>query len=145
MLKFYEIFIHRFEAIHYRIVISNEVATLHLIDPIQLIDNESAVHVWADRYDREIDDIFQLQDEIALRVASELQGELTEGEMARIRGGGTSNLDAWVEQMRAVAGTRLVTRESYAEARRSAERAIQIDPDYAAPRCILSFICRLLC
>ncbi len=108
---------------------------------IQLIDTEDGHHVWADRYDRNIEDIFQLQDEIALRVTTELQVELTEGEMARLRGTGTANLEAWVDQMRAVANTRIVERESYAAARRNAKRAILLDPNYPAPLCILGFIC----
>ena len=52
----------------------------------QLVDANSGHHVWADRYDRNIDDIFELQDEMALKVVTELQGEILEGEMARLRG-----------------------------------------------------------
>jgi len=106
----------------------------------QLIDASSGNHVWADRYDRKIEDIFELQDEITLKVVTELQVELLEGEMARFRGNGTKNLDAWSHQVRAVACTRVVNRENFAEARRLAERATQLDPEYAAPLCTLAFI-----
>lgn len=106
----------------------------------QLIDAKNGHHLWAERYDREIDDIFELQDEIALKVATEIQVELTEGEMARFRGSGTKNLEAWGEQIRAVACTRVVTKESFTEARRFAENARRIDPGYAAPLCILGFV-----
>ncbi|MGI9391447.1 MAG: adenylate/guanylate cyclase domain-containing protein [Boseongicola sp.] len=106
----------------------------------QLIDATTSHHVWAERYDRSIDDIFQLQDEIALKVATEIQVELTEGEMARFRGTGTENLEAWVEQVRAVAKTRVISKESFALARQYAERSIRLDPNYPAPLCILGFI-----
>ncbi len=106
----------------------------------QLIDAESGKHVWADRYDRKIEDIFELQDEITLKVVTELQVELLEGEMARIRGSGTASLEAWSNQVRAVACTRVVTRESYADARRLAAEAARLDPDYAAPLCTLAFV-----
>ena len=106
----------------------------------QLIDATSGLHLWADRYDRALDDIFELQDEIALKVATELQAELTEGEMARYRGSGTKNLEAWAEQMRALAKTRVVTKESFREARRFAESAERLDPTYSAPLCTLAHI-----
>lgn len=106
----------------------------------QLIDATSGLHLWADRYDRAFEGIFELQDEIALKVATELQAELTEGEMARYRGSGTTNLEAWAEQMRALAKTRVVTKESYREARRFAESAAQLDPTYSAPLCTLAHI-----
>lgn len=98
----------------------------------QLIDATTGTHLWADRYDRGLKDVFEVQDEIALRVATELQVELLEGEMARFHGAGTRDLEAWSEQMRAVAATRSMTREACAAARRHAARAVQLDPDYAA-------------
>lgn len=61
----------------------------------QLIDAKSGMHVWADRFDRHMEDVFEVQDEIALKIATELQVELLAGEMARFRGSGTKNLEAW--------------------------------------------------
>jgi len=61
----------------------------------QLIDAESGVNLWAERYDRAIDDIFAVQDEITLVLATELQVELTEGEQARLQYTTTSNIGAW--------------------------------------------------
>ncbi len=106
----------------------------------QLIDATSAHHLWGNRYDRSLEDIFALQDEIALSVAIELQAELTEGEMARFRGSGTKSVDAWAQQMRAVALSRVITKENFSEARRFALRANKIDPHYSAPLCTLGFI-----
>ena len=52
---------------------------------VQLIDAKDGAHVWAERYDRSIEDIFAIQDEITLILATEMQVRLTEGEQARLR------------------------------------------------------------
>ena len=52
---------------------------------MQLIDANDGAHVWAERYDRSIEDIFAIQDEITLILATEMQVRLTEGEQARLR------------------------------------------------------------
>ncbi|WP_254438174.1 adenylate/guanylate cyclase domain-containing protein [Ruegeria arenilitoris] len=107
----------------------------------QLINAKSGMHIWADRFDRLIEDIFEVQDEIALRIATELQVELLAGEMARFRGAGTKNLGAWTAQLKAVEASRKITREAQADARRFAQQAIALDPGYSAPLCTLGFIC----
>lgn len=107
----------------------------------QLIDAKSGMHIWADRYDRLIEDVFEVQDEIALRIATELQVELLAGEMARFRGSGTNNLDAWTAQLHAVQASRKITKEAQANARRFAQQAITLDPGYSAPHCTLGFVC----
>ena len=61
----------------------------------QLIDARDGAHVWAERYDRALDDIFAIQDEITLALATEMQVKLTEGEQARLRYSTTSNVEAW--------------------------------------------------
>jgi adenylate cyclase len=60
----------------------------------QLIDAITGRHVWAERYDRELKDIFKVQDEITMEIVKALQVELTVGEKARIMGKGTDNLEA---------------------------------------------------
>lgn len=107
----------------------------------QLIDAKSGMHVWADRFDRHMEDVFEVQDEIALRIATELQVELLAGEMARFRGSGTKNLDAWAAQLQAVEASRSITKEAQADARRFAQKAISLDPGYPAPHCTLGFVC----
>lgn len=107
----------------------------------QLIDAKSGMHIWADRYDRLIEDVFEVQDEIALRIATELQVELLAGEMARFRGSGTKNLSAWTAQLQAVEASRKITKEAHTDARRFAQQAIALDPGYSAPHCTLGFIC----
>ncbi len=61
----------------------------------QLIDATTGHHCWADRYDRELDDIFAVQDEITQNVTVALQVTLTEDEQARVYAGGTNNVEAW--------------------------------------------------
>ena len=62
---------------------------------VQLIDANDGAHVWAERYDRSIEDIFAIQDEITLILATEMQVRLTEGEQARLRYTTTSNVEAY--------------------------------------------------
>ncbi len=105
----------------------------------QLIDARSGEHVWAERYDRQQDEIFALQDEITLQIVSELLGELiTTTEQARIWVGGTGNFDAWQAVVR---GTMLVAsmeRAKLSEAVVQLERAISIDPEYASAHVVLA-------
>ncbi|SFL41535.1 adenylate/guanylate cyclase domain-containing protein [Shimia aestuarii] len=98
----------------------------------QLLDATSRQHVWTDRYDRELEDIFDLQDDISLSIAKALHGEILEGEMAFERGSGTRDLRAWELQVRANEAMRSITRETSAAARIMAQKALIIDPDYAS-------------
>ncbi len=98
----------------------------------QLIDTTTGHHLWAERYDRELDDIFEVQDEITHRITLELQVQLKEGEQARIWAGGTNNVEAWEYLVR---GTDLLDthiKEDILEARRLYEKALALDPGYAA-------------
>ena len=61
----------------------------------QLIDATTGHHRWAERYDRDLDDIFAVQDEIAGHITVEMRAELTEGEQARMRAKGVSSIEAW--------------------------------------------------
>ncbi|AXI42598.1 adenylate/guanylate cyclase domain-containing protein [Sulfitobacter sp. SK011] len=106
----------------------------------QLINAKTGMHIWADRYDRDMEDVFEIQDEIALRIATELQVELLDGEMARFRGAGTKNLQAWTAQLHAVEASRSITKDAQAEARRFTQQAIALDPSYSAPFCTLGFV-----
>ncbi len=97
----------------------------------QLIDASTGNHRWAERYDRKLNDIFAVQDEIAKNVTVAVQVELTAGEQARLWAGGTNNLEAWECVVR---GDELMSRHGRGdneEARRLAERALSLDRDYA--------------
>jgi adenylate cyclase len=106
----------------------------------QLVDADNGHHLWAERYDRNIDDIFELQDEMALKVATALQGEIIGGEMARVRGAGTKNVKAWVQHVRGIATMRAITREALLDSRRLVENAAKLDPTYSAPLSTLGWI-----
>jgi adenylate cyclase len=97
---------------------------------VQLIDATTGFHLWSETYDRRIDDIFALQDEITLRVVTALQIELTQGELARVRQRGTNNLRAWLLVNQSLEHLQRFTKEDNEQARKLAEEAIAIDPNY---------------
>ncbi len=96
----------------------------------QLVDATTGHHLWAERYDRSIEDFFVLQDEITHEVVVALQVELTDGERARTYGR-TNNLEAWGYVVQAGGYFYRFTREDNAKARALAEQAIRLDPEYA--------------
>ena len=97
----------------------------------QLVDAKAGYHLWVERYDRDLKDIFALQDEITMKVINALQVELTEGEHARLWGRGTDNLDAYLKILQARDLKRAQTIENNHKARQLAEEAIALDPNYA--------------
>jgi adenylate cyclase len=97
----------------------------------QLIDAITGNHLWSDRYDRDLKDIFALQDEITLKILVALQVELTHGEQAHIWAKGTKNLDAYLKLLQAREHYLKMNVESNTLARKMAEEAIALDPEYA--------------
>jgi adenylate cyclase len=107
---------------------------------VQLIDAGTGAHVWAERYDRAIDDIFAVQDEITLVLATEMQVRLTEGEQARLHYTTTGNVEAWTHWVRGLAHfRRSVTKEDAAAALAEWKRALALDPDSAALNAMVGF------
>jgi len=96
----------------------------------QLIDAITGHHLWADRYDRGIEDFFDLLDEIAKKVAIELQVKLTEGDAARMSHK-TENFEAWGYAVTAYSLTKQSDKESVAKVRELSEKAVKLDPEYA--------------
>ncbi|MDH3558055.1 MAG: adenylate/guanylate cyclase domain-containing protein, partial [Deltaproteobacteria bacterium] len=78
---------------------------------VQLINATTGHHLWAEKYDRELGDIFALQDEITIRIMSALEVRLTEGEQARLRYRGPANLEVFVKKAKALAHFRQLNRE----------------------------------
>jgi len=103
----------------------------------QLIDAVKGHHLWADRWDRELKDIFAIQDEITMKIITSLQVELTRGEQARVVAKGSSNLDAYLKVLEANEKVALFNQENNALARRLAQEAVELDPDYAFAYMIL--------
>lgn len=107
----------------------------------QLIDAADGTHLWAERYDRAMDDIFAIQDEITLTLATEMQVKLTEGEQARLHYTTTSNVEAWTCWVQGMSHLRkAVTKEDNSQARHFFERALALDPASASLNAKLSFL-----
>jgi len=94
----------------------------------QLIDALSGKHLWAERYDRDLKDLFAFQDEISLRILSAMQVKLTDGDEARWRGGPPSKFETVLKYLEAMGLARQFTKESNAIAKRLAEEMIGEDP-----------------
>jgi adenylate cyclase len=100
----------------------------------QLIDSTSGGHVWASRYDRELTDIFDIQDELTKEIVAALKLKLTSGEQDRMAQRRNIDVRAFELYLRGREQAWQATRTSLIAARELLERAIAIDPDYAAPR-----------
>src|SRR5947209_1703154 len=96
----------------------------------QLIDAETCAHLWADRFDGLIEDVFELQDKIALSVAGVIEPALQAAEMRRSAARPTTDLTAYDLYLRALAVFYPITKERVIEALRLFEEAIAIDPHY---------------
>jgi adenylate cyclase len=97
----------------------------------QLIDATAGHHLWAERYDRDLKDIFALQDEITMKILSELELRLTEGEQALIYRRGTNNLQVYLKFLQAVHYVRNTNPGDNRKARKIIEDIISIEPNYA--------------
>jgi adenylate cyclase len=105
----------------------------------QLIDASTGHHVWAETYDRDLRDIFALQDEITLAVVSAIQPELRRAEAERARRKRPQSLDAYESKQRAWWHFWKAGPEHSAEARRLFERAAELDPNDAGARAGVAF------
>jgi adenylate cyclase len=107
----------------------------------QLIDAKDGTHLWAERYDRAIDDIFAVQDEITLVLATEMQVKLTEGEQARLHYTTTNNVEAWTYWVQGLSDFRQApSKERFERVRSNWEKALALDPQSAALNAMLGFI-----
>lgn len=98
---------------------------------VQLIDADTGGHVWADRFDRDLEDIFLVQDEVTRRIVQSLEVTLTGSEQARSEGRGKVNVDAYDHLIRAKSCLLHFSDTALVEARAMLERAIEIDPGLA--------------
>jgi len=97
----------------------------------QLIDALSGYHLFSERYDQELKDIFATQDDISMKILTATRVTLTQGEEARMFAKGTKSLEAYLKVMQAREHHEVFTKESQALARQLAEEAIALDPGYA--------------
>jgi TolB-like protein/class 3 adenylate cyclase/Tfp pilus assembly protein PilF len=97
----------------------------------QLIDATTGAHLWADRFEGSLENVFELQDQVASGVVGAIDPKLREAEMARSKRKPPANLDAYDCFLRAYALLYQWTNESNEEALRLLYKAIELDPDYA--------------
>jgi TolB-like protein/Flp pilus assembly protein TadD len=97
----------------------------------QLLDGMTGGHIWAERYDRELADIFVVQDDVTREIVTALAPRLTETEKLKSRREPTSNLEAYDCLLRGREQWLQFTRESNAFARSLFERAVELDPGFA--------------
>ena len=98
----------------------------------QLIDAVTGSHLWADRFDGALEDVFDLQDRVAQNIVAAIAPKIEQVEIARARRKPTESQDAYDLYLRGLAAVHLWTREGNAEALALFQRAVALDPDFAA-------------
>lgn len=107
----------------------------------QLIDGKSGGHLWAERYDRKLDDIFAVQDEVTEKIVEALKVTLTIAEKERFGSVETSNMEAYDLVLRARDRYLQTTKDAFEEARTLLTRAIKLDGNYARAYSQLAQVC----
>ncbi len=97
---------------------------------IELVEAQTAQSLWSEKYDRSFEDIFEIQDDITLRVVTALDAELVEGEINRLRQKRPDNLGAWERYLRGMSFLRNLRDQDLGEARKEFQAAIEIEPGY---------------
>jgi adenylate cyclase len=104
----------------------------------QLIDATTGYHLWSERYDRPLKDIFALQDEIVQKIVTTLKLQLSLREQGILVRKTTDNLEAYDYLLRGLESYFRFTKEANVQARQMFEKAIELDPQYALAYAILS-------
>jgi adenylate cyclase len=107
---------------------------------VQLIDAHTGGHVWAERYDRDLEDIFLMQDEVTQKIVRTLAVTLTGGEKARREDRGKVNREAYDFLIRGKAALLRFTPDGALEARALIERALTADPGFAQAYAFLALL-----
>jgi non-specific serine/threonine protein kinase len=107
----------------------------------QLIDTETGFPAWSERYDRELEDVFEVQDEIAQKIATSLRITLTPQEQAEIRSKPTENLQAYDLYLRGKSYARRLTRQDLEFALQMFENAVGQDADFALGYAAIANVC----
>jgi len=94
----------------------------------QLIDGATGSHIWANRFDRKLDDFFELQDEITQLIAAKVEPEFAKAEQRKAARKSSNNLDAWENYQRGIASLNELTKEGNLQAQEFFARAVEIDP-----------------
>jgi adenylate cyclase len=105
----------------------------------QLVDALTGNHLWAERYDRDLKDIFALQDEITLKIINALRVKLASWEQDRMIGKGTKNLNAYLKTLQAHEQFTRMNKQGSIMAKQLAKEAIDMDPKYALPYSVMAY------
>jgi len=97
----------------------------------QLVDALTGNHLMSEQYERDVKDVFAMQDDVTMKVLTSLRVNLTEGENARALARGTKNLQAYLKMLQAYEVRIIWNKESLARAHQLAEEAVTLDPGYA--------------
>ena len=111
----------------------------HVRVTAQLIDARADNHLWAESYDRRVEDVFALQDEISSTIAASVAGDLTRAEGERARQQGTENLEAWSLYQLGLQHANRYTRDDSLEAGRLFERAGADEGDTVVAYCMVGW------
>ena len=106
---------------------------------VQLIDASSGTHLWAERYDRDLSDIFAVQDEIRERVVAAIEPQIYAAEGSRLQAPNPESLDAWDCVLKGLSYTWRGTGEDSVQAQALFRRAIALSPTYARPYGLLAW------
>ncbi|MGH6922768.1 MAG: adenylate/guanylate cyclase domain-containing protein [Propylenella sp.] len=98
---------------------------------VQLIDGETETHIWAERYDRKLEDIFAIQDEVTSAIVATLWGRVEAARHDRVQRKRTENMAAYEYVLTGKVLHHWSNREANAESLRMLDRAIELDPNYA--------------
>jgi adenylate cyclase len=104
----------------------------------QLIDGLSGGHLWAERYDRQLDDIFAVQDDVTRNIVDALKVKLSAGEQSRLGTQETANLEAYDLVLKGREMARRYTRQAQLEAIALFDRALALEPNYARALAVLA-------
>ena len=110
----------------------------------KLIEAASGAHVWADRFDRDLEDIFELQDDITQTIAATLEPELAASERQRVGRKPTSEREAWELVLNGVAMVHQSSRESLQAASDLFKRALTLDPNFGRAHAYLAHVANRL-
>ncbi|ANT53575.1 winged helix-turn-helix domain-containing tetratricopeptide repeat protein [Mesorhizobium amorphae] len=107
---------------------------------VQLIDASSTAHIWGEHYDRELDDIFAIQDEITQMIAARLARQARTAIASRARARPTDNMSAYEFYLRALQLAATYDYDTVREAEPFLRQAVKLDPRFAAAHALLSFV-----
>jgi adenylate cyclase len=105
----------------------------------QLIEASTSAHLWADRFDGALEDVFELQDRVTSSVVAAIAPKVEQAEIERSKRKPTNNLDAYDYYLRGVEGIHSQTRESTSDALRLFHKAFELDPGFASAYAMAAF------